>query len=70
MIKEYKGIILCIFSCLINLISGFLIIIGSFNKNVVLVYVALGILLVGMILMVFGIYFLYNKYKDSKKHEI
>ena len=67
MIKEYKGIILCICSAIINLISGFLIIIGAYNQNKILIYIALFVLIIGMISMIYGIYLIYKKYKDSKK---
>lgn len=48
MIKEFKGLILCICSAVINLISGFLIIIG-------------------MLLMIYGIFLIYQKYKVAKE---
>lgn len=67
MIKEYKGLILCICSVIINLISGFLIIIGAYNQNKVLIYIALFVLIIGMISMIYGIYLIYQKYKESKK---
>ena len=60
MIKEFKGLILCICSAVINLISGFLIIIGAYNQNKILIYIALVVLIIGMLLM-------YQKYKVAKE---
>lgn len=67
MIKEYKGVLLCACSILVNLISGFLIIIGAYSLNKVLVYIALIILFIGMLSMLYGLYLIYKKYKESKK---
>ena len=60
MIKEFKGLILCICSAVINLISGFLIIIGAYNQNKILIYIAL-------VLMIYGIFLIYQKYKVAKE---
>ena len=67
MIKEFKGLILCICSAVINLISGFLIIIGAYNQNKILIYIALVVLIIGMLLMIYGIFLIYQKYKEAKK---
>lgn len=66
MIKEYKGLILCICSAVINLISGFLIIIGAYNQTKILIYIALVVLIIGMLLMIYGIFLIYQKYKEAK----
>ena len=65
MIKEFKGLILCICSAVINLISGFLIIIGAYNQN--MIYIALVVLIIGMLLMIYGIFLIYQKYKVAKE---
>ena len=67
MIKEFKGLILCICSAVINLISGFLIIIGAYNQNKILIYIALVVLIIGMLLMIYGIFLIYQKYKVAKE---
>lgn len=67
MIKEFKGLILCICSVVINLISGFLIIIGAYNQNKILIYIALVVLIIGMLLMIYGIFLIYQKYKVAKE---
>ena len=60
MIKEFKGLILCICSAVINLISGFLIIIGAYNQNKILIYIAL-------VVLINGIFLIYQKYKVAKE---
>ena len=67
MIKEFKGLILCICSDVINLISGFLIIIGAYNLNKILINIALVVLIIGMLLMIYGIFLIYQKYKVAKE---
>ena len=67
MIKEFKGLILCICSAVINLISGFLIIIGAYNQNKILICIALVVLIIGMLLMIYGILLIYQKYKVAKE---
>ena len=67
MIKEFKGLILCICSAVINLISGFLIIIGAYNQNKILIYIDLVVLIIGMLLMIYGIFLIYQKYKVAKE---
>ena len=67
MIKEFKGLILCICSAVINLISGFLIIIGAYNQNKILIYIALVVLIIGMLIMIYGIFLIYQKYKVAKE---
>lgn len=67
MIKEFKGLILCICSAVINLISGFLIIIGAYNQNKILIYIALVVLIIGMLLMIYSIFLIYQKYKVAKE---
>ena len=67
MIKEFKGLILCICSSVINLISGFLIIIGAYNQNKILIYIALVVLIICMLLMIYGIFLIYQKYKGANE---
>lgn len=66
MISKYKGVILCILSFMFSFVSSFLIIFGAYNQNNTLIYVSLSILLIALILMVFGIYFIYKKFKGNK----
>lgn len=70
MIKEYKGVFLCILSFIVSFISSILIIYGAYKLNTILIYVALIVLLVAMLLMIYGIILIVKKYKEKKKNEV